>query len=194
MYYSMRVDQPNIVVDRGIALHKMLRLITLATSQGGYLNFMGNEFGHPEWIDFPREGNNWSYHHARRQWSLSENSELKYKYLLAFDQAMVADAKKTKSLNFPPVPLVQNNSDQILVFQRDDLLFVFNFNPEKSFDNFGIEGVKGLWKIVLNTDSPQFGGFNRIDESLEYRVQNINGLNLLRLYIPARCAFVLKQI
>ena len=100
MYYSMRVDQSNIVVDRGIALHKMLRLITLATSQGGYLNFMGNEFGHPEWIDFPREGNNWSYHHARRQWSLSENPELKYKYLLAFDQAMIIDVKKNKKLKF----------------------------------------------------------------------------------------------
>jgi len=194
MYFSMRIDQPNILVDRGIELHKMIRLITLAASQGGYLNFMGNEFGHPEWIDFPREGNNWSYHYARRQWSLSENSALKFKFLLAFDQAMICGVKKTEILNFNPTPLVQNNFDQVLVFQRGALLFVFNFNPNKSFENYGIEGLKGNWKIILNTDNSQFGGFNRIDESFEYQVQNIDGLPLLRIYIPARSAFVMKKI
>lgn len=194
MYFSMRIDQPNLIVDRGIELHKMIRLITLAASQGGYLNFMGNEFGHPEWIDFPREGNNWSYHYARRQWSLSENSALKFQFLLAFDQAMICGVKKTEILNFNPTPLVQNNFDQVLVFQRGALLFVFNFNPSKSFENYGIEGLKGSWKIILNTDNSKFGGFNRIDESLEYKVQKIDGLSLLRIYIPARLAFVMKKI
>jgi 1,4-alpha-glucan branching enzyme len=194
MYYSMRVDQQNLVVDRGMALHKMLRLITLATSQGGYLNFMGNEFGHPEWIDFPRKGNNWSYHHARRQWSLSEDKKLKYRFLLAFDQAMIQQVANTSALTCEPVPLVRNQPDQVLVFQRGDLLFVFNFNPTQSFENYGIEGVEGHWKIILNTDNAKFGGFNRIDETIDYQVLNIAGLNLLRLYIPARCAIVLKQV
>lgn len=194
MYDHMRIDQPSIVVDRGIALHKMLRLITLATAQGGYLNFMGNEFGHPEWIDFPRQGNNWSYHYARRQWSLAEKLELKYHFLLAFDQAMVKCLKKSEVFNSKPIPLVQNQSDQVLVFQRGDLLFVFNFNPEQSFENYGIEGLTGSWKIILSSDNALFGGFSRIDESIEYQVLNISGLALLRLYIPARSAMVLKRL
>jgi len=194
MYYSMRIDQPNLVVDRGVALHKMFRLITISTAQDGYLNFMGNEFGHPEWIDFPRLDNNWSYHYARRQWSLSTNPELRYRYLLNFDKAMISCIKKTKTLDYYPEPILRNIPDQVLAFTRGDSLFVFNFNPNKSFQEYGIQGVKGKWRIILNSDHPDFGGFNRIDDSLEYEVQIVGGLNLLRLYIPSRTAFVLKKV
>lgn len=194
MYYSMRIDQPNLVVDRGIALHKMFRLITIATAQDGYLNFMGNEFGHPEWIDFPRLDNNWSYHHARRQWSLSKDPELRYQYLLNFDKAMISCINKSKILDSYPEPILRNIPDQVLAFTRGKYLFIFNFNPVKSYQEYGIQGLKGKWKIILNSDHPDFGGFNRIDETLEYQVQKIGGMDLLRLYIPSRTTFVLKRM
>ena len=76
-------------VFRGIALHKMIRLLTFSLGSQGYLNFMGNEFGHPEWIDFPRKGNNWSYHHCRRRWDLADRTDLRYHHLLNFDKAML---------------------------------------------------------------------------------------------------------
>jgi 1,4-alpha-glucan branching enzyme len=82
IYDCMSVDQPEtLVVTRGMALHKMIRLITFALGGEGYLTFMGNEFGHPEWIDFPREGNNWSYHYAIRRWDIADDNNLRYSRL-----------------------------------------------------------------------------------------------------------------
>ena len=108
MYFSMNKDSTSDIIDRGIALHKMIRLVTMATAGDGYLNFMGNEFGHPEWIDFPREGNGWSYKYARRQWSLAEPDYLRYKYLLNFDNAMIRLGKSEGILEDRPELLVQD--------------------------------------------------------------------------------------
>lgn len=101
MYFSMRKDQPNLIVDRGIALHKMIRLATLSCAGGSYLNFMGNEFGHPEWIDFPREGNSWSYRHARRIWSIATDPELRFHWLLDFDYDLVGLVRNHRILDIP---------------------------------------------------------------------------------------------
>jgi 1,4-alpha-glucan branching enzyme len=108
----------------------MIRLVTLAAINGGYLNFMGNEFGHPEWIDFPREGNGWSYKYARRQWNLVDNKDLCYHWLGDFDREMIKVVKGVR--NFQDKPVVEiwhNDGDQVLAFMRGDLLFVFNFSP-----------------------------------------------------------------
>lgn len=194
MYYNMRVDQQNVVVERGIALHKMLRLLTISTAQGGYLNFMGNEFGHPEWIDFPRLGNNWSYHYARRQWSLADNPQLRYHHLLFFDKEMVRLMKMDELLLSQPIPITRNQMDQVLIFSRGNFIFVFNFNATSSFQDYGILGVKGSWKIILNTDNSRFGGYERVDESIVYISQFIAEINILKLYIPSRTALVLEKI
>ncbi len=194
MYYNMNCNQKNLIVDRGIALHKMIRLITLSTTEGGYLNFMGNEFGHPEWIDFPREGNNWSYHYARRQWHLADDENLKYHYLNLFDKDMIQTFVKNEILNSKPVNILQNISDQILVFKRGKYLFVFNFNPNKSFTDYGIENIEGNWKTILNTDSIKYGGFGLNDDIIIHHSININNSSWLKLYIPARCGFIMKQI
>jgi 1,4-alpha-glucan branching enzyme len=199
MYSGMNKSYHSIVVDRGIALHKMIRLITFSTSGGGYLNFMGNEFGHPEWIDFPREGNNWSYKYARRQWQLAENKDLKYYNLLKFDRKMVklyTDFKILDDLNVTRI--YENNSDKVLAYMRGELLFVFNFNPTTSFTDYGIP-VVGKFRIVLDTDDPAFGGFNRIDRNtifLSIRKAEKNIINAplyLYLYLPARTALVFKK-
>lgn len=195
MYWNMDTKHANLIVDRGIALHKIIRLVTSSTAGGAYLNFMGNEFGHPEWIDFPREGNNWSYHYARRQWSLIENSDLRYRFLSQFDKAMVEMIKKNELFNFPISNVMANNQDQVLSFVRGNHLFIFNFNPVTSFFDYGIKIYENCaWKIVLNTDNELFNGFNRIDESLMYKpIQN--GIDrFLKVYIPARTALVLKQM
>ncbi len=194
MYYSMRVDQQSFAVNNGIALHKMIRLITLVTAGNGYLNFMGNEFGHPEWIDFPGKHNNWSYHYARRQWSLMNNPELRYRFLNDFDQAMMALVQKEKLLKHPTVNrLMEHISDQILVIGRKDLVFVFNFNPFDSYADYAVDVPPGDYSLVLNTDSPQFGGFGRIDEKLVYST-NADGYDgKLKLYIPALTGFALKK-
>lgn len=197
MYYSMRKDQQNLLVDRGIALHKMIRLITASCAAGAYLNFMGNEFGHPEWIDFPREGNNWSYKHARRLWSLADNEELKYHWLKDFDRDMIHLLNVQNLVNIPEVwKIWEDKADQVLVYLRGDYLFVFNFNPEKSFTDYGIPFSPAKFKVVLNTDSGLYGGFDRIDDRMKYYTLPLNSdLNShqLKLYLPARSAFVLKR-
>ena len=198
MYFSMRKDQPNPIVDRGIALHKMLRLATASTAGGAYLNFMGNEFGHPEWIDFPREGNNWSYKHCRRLWSISENPELKFHWLYDFDREMIKFIGEHKLLTIPEVNLVlENKADKVFAYHRGLFLFVFNFNPAQSFTDYGIPLGQGKYKIVLNTDSGCFGGNDLVDEDIAHYTLpagEINSRHFLKLYLPARTALVLKKI
>ena len=198
MYFSMRKDQPNLIVDRGIALHKMIRLATAGAAGGAYLNFMGNEFGHPEWIDFPREGNGWSYNHCRRIWSISEDPELKYHWLYDFDREMIHFINEHKLLTIPSVDFVLGNKpDHVLAFHRGLFLFVFNFNPTQSFTDYGIPLGHGKYKIILNTDSGRFGGHDLVDENLSYYTMPSSGItsqHYLKLYLPARTAFVMKKI
>ncbi len=196
MYFSMAKNIGNLIVDRGIAVHKMIRLITIATNYGGYLNFMGNEFGHPEWIDFPREGNNWSCQYARRQWSLMDNHDLKYHWLSDFDKKMVELMRRGTLKNLPPFEWVtKNEADQVLVFKRGDLLFVFNFNPTTSFTDYGVNAPSGKYQIILNTDNKDFGGFGRVDEAITYFSAPHSwdfGKHQVKLYIPNRTAIVMK--
>ena len=198
MYWHMMKDDDNMTVARGIALHKMIRLVTASTINGGYLNFMGNEFGHPEWIDFPREGNGWSYKYARRQWDLVDRQELKYCYLNDFDNAMIHLISGVYNFQSMPVEkLWEKDDDQVLAYKRGNLVFVFNFNPFKSFDGYGILTPPGEYDVVLSTDNPAFGGYGNIDESVKHFTQNDplyspHGVEWLRLYLPARSAMVLK--
>ena len=194
MYTSMQITDNNIVVDRGVALHKMIRLVTIATAGDGYLNFMGNEFGHPEWIDFPREGNNWSFKYARRQWELADNKKLKYFFLNEFDKIMINLIKREKTLSFKPIGIIQNTSDKVLIFKRGNLVFVFNFNPTTSFTDYGFEVDSGVYEVMLNSDNSDFNGTNRNDDTLLHKSQFENDINMLKLYLPSRSAMVLKKI
>jgi len=199
MYYGMTKEYHNLNVDRGIALHKMIRLITFATAGGGYLNFMGNEFGHPEWIDFPREGNNWSYKYARRQWSLVKNKNLKYYLLAEFDRQMLKLNDGGRLLEYPLIQrIVENNHDKVIAFLRGDYLFVFNFHPVLSYTDYGIP-VAGKFRVVLDSDDPAFGGYNRIDRSILYKAikkdERFSASEPFRLYLylPSRTAIVFKK-
>lgn len=199
MYWHFKKGDENNNVRRGIALHKMIRLVTSSTINGGYLNFMGNEFGHPEWIDFPREGNGWSHKYARRQWNLVDNKDLDYKYLGDFDKEMIATIKSER--NFQNTKLQEiwhNDVDQILAYMRGDLLFVFNFNPNRSFTDYGFLVPTGSYDVVLNTDNTKFGGFGFTDDTITH-LTNYDQLYVdqhkewLKLYIPARSAVVLRK-
>ena len=199
MYWHMMVDDDNFMVSRGIALHKMIRLVTLASINGGYLNFMGNEFGHPEWIDFPREGNGWSYKYARRQWDLVDRNDLKYKFLGAFDNAMIHLIGKISRFQALPVEkLWDKDDDQILAFKRGKYVFVFNFNCEKSFSDYGILAPEGEYAVVLDTDDKQFGGYGNVDDKQTHLTKHEplyaeDHKGWLMLYLPARSAQVLKM-
>lgn len=199
MYWHMQRGDNTLMVDRGIALHKIIRLITATTINGGYLNFMGNEFGHPEWIDFPREGNGWSHKYARRQWELVDNEKYLYYNLGLFDRRMTELIKSVPKFNKTSINLLwDNEGDQIVAYQRENLIFVFNFNGQKSFTDYGILAPAGAYKIELNTDSSEFGGFGLIDESLTYFTSSDTDSiapdkEWLKLYIPARTALVLRK-
>lgn len=198
MYWHFKKGDENDVVYRGIALHKMIRLVTAAAMNGGYLNFMGNEFGHPEWIDFPREGNGWSHKYARRQWNLVDNKELDYHYLGDFDQEMLRVIKSERKFNGTEVQEIwHNDGDQVLAFMRGKLIFVFNFSPNRSFADYGFLVPAGAYQVVLNSDSKAFGGNGLADDSITH-FTNHDPLyegehkEWLKLYIPARSAVVLK--
>lgn len=199
MYWHMMKGDDDMTVARGIALHKMIRLVTASTINGGYLNFMGNEFGHPEWIDFPREGNGWSYKYARRQWDLVDRKELKYEYLNNFDNAMIELISGVYNFQaLPVVKLWEKDDDQILAYGRGDLIFVFNFNPAKSFSDYGILTPPGEYEVVLSSDSPDFGGYGNIDEHVHHLtltdpLYSPHGVEWLKLYLPARSAQVLRR-
>ncbi len=199
MYWHFKKGDENDVANRGIALHKMIRLVTSTTMNGGYLNFMGNEFGHPEWIDFPREGNGWSYKYARRQWNLVDNKELCYHWLGDFDKAMLSVIKSLR--NFHGTKVVEiwhNDDDQILAYTRGSLLFVFNFSPVRSYEGYGFMMPEGAYDVVLNTDAKEFGGNGLADDSVRHLTNfdpllKKDGKGWLKLYLPARSAVVLKK-
>ncbi len=192
MYFHMGKDDRNPVVERGIAIHKLIRLITLAVGGEGWLNFMGNEFGHPEWIDFPREGNGWSYHHCRRQWSLMDNPELKYHWLSDFDRALVTLARETDLLAAAPAQYLHvDREKKILCFERANLVFVLSFSVSQSvFDfTFAVPGTETR-KLVLDSDARAFGGHGRVDHSFTYPV---DADGRLHVYIPSRTGLVFAK-
>jgi len=195
MYDHMSPATRNLTVDRGLALHKMIRLVTLGTAGNAYLNFMGNEFGHPEWIDFPREGNGWSYHYARCQWHLRDDPNLVYHFLADFDKAMIGLARLTKLLDHPPPLLrVEHCDNLILGFERAGLLFLFNFHPTRSYPDYGVETAPGIYTLALNTDSPCFGGHGLVVDNLTYRtIADAQGRHWVKVYLPSRTALVLRR-
>ena len=220
VYRGMRKDQENMVIDRGVALHKMARLATLALNGGAYLNFMGNEFGHPEWIDFPRAENGWDYSHARRQWSLRESDELRFKGLADFDEVMVKAITESQNYRITeteggcvysviqlfgdsvirPVKLAANEPDKVLAFVRGDFLFVFNFNPTRSFTDYGVLVPPATkWRHFFDTDEVRFGGQGRIQAGAPYEPTLVHDANhnelvqQIKLYLPARTAIVMRK-
>lgn len=170
MYWGMTVNSNNLVIDRGIALHKLIRLFTISLGGNAWLNFMGNEFGHPEWIDFPRAGNSWSYALARRQWSLLENPNLRYTHLAQFDIAMLDLVKKHHVLDAPyPNLLNIDHLNKTIVFERAGLIFVFNWHTDASIMNYQIQlSDADEYKLILCSDDVLYGGFGRIDTSISY--------------------------
>ena len=199
MYNHMGINDDNPRAARGVALHKMIRLITLGTAGHGYLNFMGNEFGHPEWIDFPREGNNWSFKHARRQWHLADDKNLKYHLLGEFDHDMIELVKTHHFFETSMLQLLHEDSEKkIIVFQRADFIFVFNFNPDQSFTDYRFEAPPGKYMMILDCDALKYGGHGRLVQQQAHftMVQNFGEKrqNVLSLYLPARSAFVLCPV
>ena len=194
MYTDMDKATHNDNIDRAIALHKMIRLFTLAGGGEGYLNFMGNEFGHPEWIDFPREGNGWSFHYCRRQWSLKNNGFLKYEWLNEFDKDMVAITKANKMFDQKMGDMrLMKAPEQTCAFYRNSLLFVFNFNPTQSLENVLIPVPNpGEYTVVLSSDDPKYGGFGNV-KMQTYSTKVFEDKHYVELYIPARTCFVLKE-
>ncbi|MBQ9136999.1 MAG: alpha amylase C-terminal domain-containing protein, partial [Lachnospiraceae bacterium] len=195
MYTRMNKFGGSPVVDRGIALHKMIRLVTASLAGEGYLNFMGNEFGHPEWIDFPREGNGWSYHYCRRQWSLVDNHDLRYHELNDFDKAMVKLLKEEDVLAKEAVNRWMHQDDKILIYSKGDMVFAFNFHPTKSFEGYFVPvGEPGAYEVVLSSDDGAFGGFNRVDTSYVYHTQTTpDNWHGFQCYLPSRSAIVFKK-
>jgi 1,4-alpha-glucan branching enzyme len=199
MYDAMGESCENIKVDRGMALHKLIRFITLATAGGGYLNFMGNEFGHPEWVDFPREGNDWSYCYARRQWHLVDNPELKYRFLARFDRDMIALAQNNGLLAAgEPAILYEHSDDKAIAFERAGLLFIFNFHPTRSHVDYLISVPSGKYRLIFDSDALKYGGHGRLEKNQMHRTipdpNKEEGEHFLSLYLPTRTALVLTRM
>ena len=194
----MMTGDDNGVVSRGMALHKLIRLVTASTINGGYLNFMGNEWGHPEWIDFPREGNGWSHKYARRQWDLVDRKDLKYQFLNNWDNDVMHLIGGTHNFQALPIrKLWDKDDDQVLAYMRGDLVFVFNFNPVKSFSDYGFLAPAGEYHDVMCSDNARYGGYGNVDEGVKHLTQpdplyDNAGLGWLKLYIPARSALILR--
>ena len=188
MYTSMNIDSQSLVVDRGIALHKMIRLVTIATAGDGYLTFMGNEFGHPEWIDFPRAGNGWSYKYARRQWSLCKPDYLRYKYLMNFDSDMIHLFRKENLLAYKPELIRADEEKKVLIFRRKNYIFALDFNPSESFTGYAVEAPEGDWELELDSDEKRYDGFSRLAEGEVHHSDT--GITM---YLPSRCALVFRR-
>ena len=195
MYTDMNKDCHNLVIDRAIALHKMIRLFTLAGGGEGYLNFMGNEFGHPEWIDFPREGNNWSFDYCRRQWSLKNNGYLKYEWLDKFDKDLVKLTKDSKMFEQKMADqLLMKGPEQTIVFGRKDLMFALNFHYAHSLKDVLVPiREKADYEVIMCSDDKVYGG-QELVKHMVYEAKTFDDQHFIQLYIPARTAIILKEV
>jgi len=198
MYEHMNKSDDNMGVDRGIALHKMIRLMTMCTATGGYLNFMGNEFGHPEWIDFPREGNGWDYKYARRQWSLVDNGFLKYQQLGDFDRDALKIITDYDTINTYPEKTFAHNDDKIVCIKRGNIFFIYNFHSNKSVTDYLIDFPAGKYKLILNSDAPVYGGHDSIKSNQEFLTVKEKNEEIertgIKVYLPSRTCMVLKKV
>ena len=196
MYTAMSKSSKNDVIDRGMALHKMIRLASATMGGEGYLNFMGNEFGHPEWIDFPREGNGWSYFYCRRQWSLADDPSLRYGLLQAFDREMLSLIKARHLLTHPVHCLFIDAGCQVLTYERGGVTFALNFSPWNSYGDYWLTVPgPGRYRVVLSTDEAAFGGFDRVSTDYVYAARKQrDGSYKIRIYLPARTAVCLKRV
>lgn len=196
MYWHMKADDPHPVIERGVAMHKLIRLLTACIGGEGYLTFMGNEFGHPEWLDFPREGNEWSYHYCRRQWSLVDNDELKYKFLNNFDQVLMQTLSESKMLAAPQAQqLCCNDGDHLIAFERANQIGVINLHPTRSYTDYHISvPAAGEYEIILNSDESGFGGHQRVDSSVNIQTIDTDHGPVLSLYLPSRTAVILRRV
>ncbi len=186
MYSAMGNGIDNLTIDRGVALHKLIRALTLFTGGDGYLNFMGNEFGHPEWIDFPRLENNWSYYYARRQWSLADSPFLRYQYLYNFDKSIIKLCNDYNLLEGSLKKIYDHEDDKVLVFERDNLLFMVNLSSENSYVDYEIPNLTSSYKLLFSSDDAEYGGFERI-EKVDHVYQD-------RFYLPNRTILIFKKI
>jgi len=196
MYDHMHRDHQSLIVDRGISLHNMIRFLTISMGGEGWLNFIGNEFGHPEWVDFPRIGNDWSYKYAKRQWHLVDNEELRYNQMNAFGRAMVELAKKEKIVAALPAQSLNLDQDNhTLIFERNNVIFAFNFSPFNSISDYRFKVPNpGHYQILINSDRKEFGGFDRIDDGMSYPTVTLFGEHFVSIYLPNRVALALKRI
>ncbi len=197
MYWAMNRASENLIIERAMALHKMIRWVTLTLAGEGYLNFMGNEFGHPEWIDFPREGNGWSFHHARRQWNLADDELLRYSQLGAFDHDMLAQATRHHTLQAPFARnLWQEDWRKVLAYEKAGLTYLFNFHPTQSIQAFFLPVTQpGKYRVIMDSDQSEYGGQGRISHETVYEAvpRENEGLGFL-IYSPARTAMVLERV
>ena len=196
MYWHFEHGHANYMVDRGLALHKMIRLITASTINGGYLNFMGNEFGHPEWIDFPREGNGWSYFYCRRQWHLADDTNLRYEFLNNYDKEMISLLNSKKVFKKSPNCRFIDEHKQVMIYERNGLTFVANFSPNNSYEDYYVDvGSSGDYQVIMSTDEKKFGGWDRISKDYIYKAKKQpDGKWKIRLYIPARSGLCLAKV
>ncbi len=193
MYHEMHIGSGDPRIDRAVALHKLIRLATAAAAGNGYLNFMGNEFGHPEWIDFPREGNGWSCEHARRQWSLADDPGLRFRALRDFDRAMLRLLSSSGFYRAAVQTVWVDDGRKLLFFERNGFWFCFNFHPTDSFAGYEVEALPGTYSTVLDSDAPEFGGFGRRTPEQRYFTLARSGGEHLSLYLPCRTALVLRR-
>jgi 1,4-alpha-glucan branching enzyme len=198
MYWHMAKDQHHLEIERAIALHKLIRFLSLTLAGEGYLNFMGNEFGHPEWIDFPREGNNNSYHYARRQWDLGDADYLRYIYLRDFDRGMIELMKQHHVLGAHDLQsLWIGQNEKVLAFRKGGLIFVFNLHPYESYHEFALPVAEaGSYRVIFDSDQLQYGGHDRIDREYVYHTSDMphrEGVQGFSIYLPNRTALVLQR-
>ena len=198
MYTGMDKEYHSLSMDRAIDMHKVIRFLTCSLAGNGYLNFIGNEFGHPEWVDFPREGNQWSYHYARRQWSLVMNWNTKFEWLANFDRGMTYLMNTHKvHCSGPAESLWIDNEKKLLIFARGGMLYAFNLHPtwsqESVFINCRVTGAGG-YRVIFSTDDWPYGGQTRINmDNVYYPADTEFGYGI-KLYLPCRSGVTLKKV
>jgi 1,4-alpha-glucan branching enzyme len=94
-----------------------------------------------------------------------------------------------------PQLLHEDLTKKVIIFKRSDLIFAFNFNPYQSFTDYRFEAPPGKYRMILDCDSPKYGGYGRLlPQQTHFTIVGdceAKSKHMLSLYLPARSAFVL---
>ena len=190
MYTDMHAETQSHDVHLAVAVVNVAKSIVFFLGGEAWMSFIGNEFGHPDWVEFPTPDNDDCFEYAYRKWYLATDSALMYEKMAAFDRDLMHQRKiaVTWDESYMTAPLLDDNR-KLSVFHRDRVVLVCNTTTDVSYEDVWVPvPEQGNYRVILSTEEHRYGGYGRVNENMQYATIAVDGNAYIRLYVPSMSA------